>query len=255
MSSEKDFYQLSKAQKEKLHKAFSRLNSLYDLIPKTKGCLENNCKENGCQSWCCLTQSPQMLYVEFLYILYYALRNWTISQISELVDRSVYHYIDNSPTKGCVFFNCDTNLCDCHKKRSLNCRIYGITPYEEFHPRYLKILEMYKDVPEAIIKDQCNLITTEDGRQVTVEDTAKWWKKLVDIERSIGVNKDLINDNAGGSYRAPHDHIIYYFLPDDVLYNLQKLRLSTVSTAEKKIVANNYLTQFHNKINKLLNGQ
>jgi Fe-S-cluster containining protein len=245
-----DFYR-TKIEQKRLHKAFSKLNSLYATIPATTGCLENNCKEGGCKSWCCVLQSPQILYVEFLHTLQYILKNWTIEDISEVVDKSVYHYISNYPTKGCIFFDRKTNLCQCHTARPLNCYIYGITPYEEFHPRYLKMIERYKGVFSAAIKDQCNLVKTLNGKEVTILDIDKWWNKLVDIEHSIGISRDLINDNPGGTYRTPHDHMIYYFLSNDILEGLQHLRLSGLTDIEKKTAANEYLTKFHEKLNKL----
>lgn len=244
----RDFYKI-KVEKDKLHRAFSKLNSLYALIPNTSGCMENNCKEKGCGSWCCVIQSPQMLYVEFLHTLDSILKNWTIEQISEIIDRSVYHYVTDFPIKGCIFFNKDTNLCNCHKSRCYNCRIYGITPYEEFHPRYLRMAEKYKGVVGAIIKDQCDLVKPD--KPVNEKDTDNWWNKLVDIEHFIGIQRNLINDGDGGSYRMPHDHIIYYFLSDDILEGLQHIRLSDLTDEQKRKAADDYLAQFHNKLKKL----
>lgn len=130
-----------------------------------------------------------------------------------------------------------------------NCRIYGITPYEEFHPRYLRMVEKYKGVVGAVIKDQCDLVKPD--KPVNEKDTDNWWNKLVDIEHFIGIQKNLINDGDGGSYRMPHDHIIYYFLSDDILEGLQHIRLSDLTDEQKRKAADEYLVQFHNKLKKL----
>jgi len=247
---EQDFYHLFRANNPKFQKAYSKLGSLYSTIPSTTGCMENNCKKEGCNSWCCRIQCPQMLYVEFLYVMSTVMQKWPTEQIAKLIDKSVKAYVKGVATKGCIFFDEETNLCLVHRHRSLNCRIYGITPEEEFHPRYLKVKEMYKDVPLVIIKDQCNLCKTANDYVVTTDDTSKWWNKLVDIEKSIGVRKQLINDDAGGSYRTPHDHVLQYFLKEETLDNLQKIRLYA-NESEKEKAVETFLLSFHHKLKSL----
>jgi Fe-S-cluster containining protein len=244
---EQDFYRTLRVNNPKLESCFSKLASLYNSIPDTEGCLENNTEKDGCNSWCCFLQCPQMLYVEFLFAMKQILKEWDTNKIAVLVERSIRNYVKGFTTKGCIFFNEDTNLCDCHKKRSYNCRIYSITPYEEFHPRYLKAKEAYKNAKMAIVRDQCNLCKTINGEKITTEDTNRWWNKLVEIERSAGIKKQLINDGPGGSYRTPHDHILMYFLSEELLEKLQTIRLYATDD-EKRIAVDAFINVFYNRL-------
>jgi len=218
------FYKTIRKDSKKVRKAYPSLHNLYNDIPDTEGCMENIEKEDGCKGWCCRYQSPQLFYSEFLNLWNNLMKNWEIDDICDVIEKSLKNYVMGSTTKGCVFFNSDTKMCGVHKKRPLNCRIYGITPDEEFQPRLERMREVYKDVLDAVIKDQCHLIKTTDGQEVTTENTDIWFDKLTKIERSIGIPKDNINDDMGGSYRTPHDHILLYMLPDVIMQKLQEIR-------------------------------
>ena len=168
----------------KLKGAHRKLRALYKKIPETTGCMENL---DTCKSWCCSTQSPQVLYVEFLYVWKDIIKYWTIPDILDLIESAVRSYLNNNPVKGCIFHNKDTGLCMQHKTRCFNCYIYGITPKEEFTKRFNKFKEMYKDRPDVILHDQCPLVSA--NKKVTQKDIDKWWNELVNIENSIGIKK------------------------------------------------------------------
>jgi len=224
--------------KEKLSKTFSKLNNLYHKIPKTKGCMENIEKEDGCNAWCCVLQSPQMLYSEFLMAWDYISKNWTDEEICDLFERCMLNAVNPLPSKGCVFFDGENNLCKIHKRRPLNCRIYGITPKEEFEPRYLRLEEEYKSILGAVCKPQCGLVSTVDGEEVTKDDTDSWWEGLVDIEEDMGVPKKLANDGNGGSYRSPHDHVLVYNMPDNVLNAVAGIKKYKTLADKKEAIGN-----------------
>ena len=219
------FYKKIKTDSRKTSNAFSKLHNLYNAIPDTEGCMDNIAKKDGCQGWCCQFQSPQLLYSEFLNLWNYVMKNCDVEYICDIIEKSLKNYVLGTTTKGCVFFNSDTKMCGVHKKRPYNCRVYGITPYEEFQPRLEKMRETYKDVIGAVIKDQCHLIKTSNGEEVSVQDTDRWWLKLVEIEKSVGIPEENINDDMGGSYRTPHDHILLYMLPDVIMQKLQEIRV------------------------------
>jgi hypothetical protein len=113
--------------------------------------------------------------------------------------------------------------------------LYGITPDEEFRPRLERLREQYASDPTAVIKDQCNLISTVSGNKPTTATTNAWWRALTDIEASIGIARKDINDGIGGSYRTYHDHILLQTCSDPVMRQLQFLRLH--GTEEEKQVA------------------
>jgi len=218
------FYKTIKVGSEKPQKSISKLHDLYNKMPDTEGCMSNIEKEDGCKGWCCECQSPQLLYSEFLNLWGRVMKDWNIDSICDVIEKSLKNYVKGTTTKGCVFFNNKSKMCGVHRKRPYNCRVYGITPDEEFKPRLDRMRETYKDIVGAVIKDQCHLINTVDGEEVTIEDTNRWWKELVGIERSIGIPKDNINDDMGGSYRTPHDHILLYMLPDFIMQKMQEIR-------------------------------
>lgn len=220
------FYQSIRVNDSKVKKKFASLHSIYNMVPPTKGCIENLSKGEGCGAWCCKVQTPQLLYCEFLLIWNYISRKWEDSEMIDLFMKCMINAVDERPSKGCVFFDEKSCLCKIHKVRPYNCRIYGITPKEEFDPRYEKLKEEYKGVIGAVIKPQCSLVSTDDGTSVSIEDTNSWWQKINEIEHSIGIPKKIINDDVdGGSYRSPHDHIILYNMPENLVMTLAGIRM------------------------------
>ncbi len=221
-----EFYKTIRLSKsKKVVAAFSKLHNIYNTIPDTKGCMENiNTEGAGCKAWCCRIQTPQLLYSEFLLIWNYISKNWDDNKVCELLEKCMLNTVNTLPSKGCVFFDEDLCMCRIHEKRPYNCRIYGITPKEEFEPRYLRLKEEYKSIVGAVIKPQCELVSTCGEKKVATKDTDKWWNKVVKVDRFIGIPKDMISDEMGGSYRSPHDHILLYNMPINVLNSLAGIR-------------------------------
>lgn len=229
---------MSKKNKEKntiassIEIARKKLERVYKRIPETTGCLENINKEGGCGAWCCSVQAPQVLYVEFLHCWDIVLRTWKMEDIVDLVRRSLQTYLSNKPTKGCIFFNTGTKLCNQHTTRPFSCRCYGIIPDEEFQSRYEQVKEMLKDKPDADVRMQCDLVNTADGSQVKTVHTDIWWDMLIKVEMSIGVPRQAIHDRFGGSYRTYHDHLILHLFTESVMPNLSVIRIQ--GTNEEK---------------------
>jgi len=221
----KDFYQKIRLGNSKVKNSFADLHNLYNSIPATKGCLENIKSGECCGGWCCKIQTPQLLYCEFLLIWNYISRNKTDDEICELFRRCMLNATKNVISKGCVFFDGKEKLCKIHKVRPFNCRVYGITPEEEFNDRYERLKEECKNIPGVKIEKQCTLVSTEDNSEVTIDDANKWWESLNEIEKSIGVKEEFITDALGGSYRTPHDHILLYNMPNNILSGISGIRL------------------------------
>jgi len=227
-----DFYKNIKIDDPKVSNIFLKLNKFYDSIPETKGCMENINKKKGCGGWCCLVQTPQLLYSEFLLIWDHLSKTLSDDEICELFEKCMLNAVDNVPSKGCVFFDKKTKLCKIHKVRPYNCRIYGITPPEEFNPRYEKLKKEYMGVVGAVIKPQCDLVSEVDDVEITVDEINQWWLELNNIEKSIGIPEEMINDKVGGSYRTPHDHILLYNMPDNVLNAIAGIKMYDDCTAK-----------------------
>jgi len=242
-----DFYKDKKI-KEGKSLTFRRLNRIYNKMPETKGCMENINKEGGCAAWCCLLQSPQVLYSEFLNAWQYTMSNFSLDEIIEIIEKSVRNYIAGNVIKGCVYFNKKDRLCSIHKVRPYPCRIYGITPKEEFQKRFEATKKQFKDSPDADVREQCNLVSTLNGKKVKTQDTDRWWRSLNRIETGLGIDKNKINDGPGGSYRSYHDHILLEIMPNDVLVELQTVRLME-SKEEKELAVQAFMKEFKERIN------
>lgn len=224
---------------KKKKRVFKNLNNLYDSIPDTEGCMKHiNKKQDSCGGWCCKYQSPQLLYSEFLLLLSEMLKKWEVEEICDVIEKSLLNYTRGNTTKGCVFFNRETKMCPIHTVRPYNCRIYGITPKKDFQKRVDKMKEIYKDVPSAVIKDQCDLVSTIDKKEVTSKDIDNWWERLVKIEQMTGINKKNINDDIGGSYRTPHDHLLLYFLSENIMDDLQIIRFLPDPEMKEELIQN-----------------
>ena len=220
-----EFYKTIRiADNKKVKESFLKLHAIYKTIPGTKGCLDNIGGEGGCGAWCCKIQTPQLLYSEFLLIWEYISKEWGDDKIYNLLKRCMLNAINHIPSKGCVFFDEETNLCQIHEIRPYNCRIYGITSDEEFGPRYERLKKEYEEIIGAVIKPQCNLVSTIDETEVTMSNTDEWWNKLTVVERSIGIPMELVTDKIGGSYRTPHDHVLLYNMPENVLNALAGIK-------------------------------
>ncbi len=195
------------------------LSWIYSQIPETTGCLENINKTDGCGSWCC-SQSPQVLYVEFLYAWNHISKNWTDDQIISLILKSLKAYLFDA-SDGCVFWDKENNLCGHHDSRCFNCRVYGIIPEEEFKPRYERLKILY---PET--RNQCDLVSTKNGKAVTKRDTDQWWRDINNAEMSIGIDKKFIHDGFGGTYRRYYEHVLLHILQENDMELLSEVRVS-----------------------------
>jgi Fe-S-cluster containining protein len=219
------FYSQIRVGTPKISRYLGDLHSVYKAIPDTKGCMENIGKEGGCGGWCCKYQSPQLLYCEFLFIWKHISKEWNDVSVCDLFERCMRNAVDENPAKGCVFFDLNTKLCMIHKVRPYNCRIYGITPAEEFNPRLERLRQEYAGKPGAFVRDQCDRVSTVNGSEVTKSLTDQWWVRLNLVEKRIGIVEGLIHDGPGGSYRSPHDHILLYNMPENVLSALAGIRM------------------------------
>jgi Fe-S-cluster containining protein len=203
------------------------LNVLYNGMPATSGC--EKCEEiNGDDArWCCRTQSPSMYYVEFLQVLKAIGDNWDEEKKTEVVLRAVRNYLDNSLSKGCVFYD---NECTIYSDRPFACRMYGVISKENWDKRWETLKNRQGDQFEA--RPQCDLVTSEE--EITPEMEAKWFLHTRKSEERIGIAPEIINrhDLGGGSYRTFHDHLLLEFFGENLLSALTQARM-TDSTPEE----------------------
>lgn len=201
-----DFYDvpLSDATLKRSRKS---LKNLYQSIPETEGCLSNIAKEGGCGAWCCEVQSPSVFYCEFLNTWNTVKSSWGKERLIKLIMACVRNYLTSNATKGCVFWDTTSKQCQQHMTRPFNCRTYGQIPDEEFKPRYERLKVLYENDPTAAIHPQCNLVKSI-GEPPSVEEMQRWFSELQLLETDVGVEKNAIHDEKGGSYRTYHDHIL-----------------------------------------------
>ena len=218
----------NKKKNKKLEKAHTKLSVLYRQIPETEGCMKwlNKTKEEGgCGAWCCKIQNPQVLSVEFFNSWKHVLENWEGDKIADLIEAAMRNYLTSRVTKGCIFHDKEDGTCMQHQQRPYNCRIYGITPEEEFKPRYERLKVLYQDDLNVIIRDQCDKVSTVDKVEVTTKMSDKWWVEACEIEESIGVKKEDIHDREGGTYLTFHDHLLLHVVPNNLMAQLTHMKL------------------------------
>lgn len=242
------FYKDIKLKNKNVIKRISNLLNIYKKLPETNGCMENISKCDGCGGWCCRIQSPQLLYSEFLNIWNFILKTFDIDDIIDILEKSLLNYVEGDINKGCIFLNTENSFCKIYKYRPFNCRTYGIVPKEDFDKNKQKVEKRLKGVLGVSIKDQCNLVKTENGEILTSEKIDKIWKELVNVEENIGIESYLINDNIGGSYRTPHDHILLYVMPEKMQELLVELRKNNKNLAEQKLHIKRYIKNIRDKI-------
>jgi hypothetical protein len=203
-----------------------------------------------CKGWCCRLNSPQVLYCEFFNVWTYVIKEWDYDKIIKLIGRCLKNYLSESFNKPCVFWDIDTHLCLVHKYRNFNCRLFGITPEDEMKPRVEQLRKKFQSDILAVIKDQCKLVVGE--KDVTKDDTDRWWHRLEAIEQLAGIDKKMITDDPGGSYRMYHDHILIQLFPDDVMRQLSTLR-AYGNPEEKEVFIENFLEIIKEEIRKIKN--
>ncbi len=201
------------------------LEVLYDGMPKTHGC--DGCPDaNGeNKDWCCKKQAPSMYYVEFLYVFKHVQQEWRSELRRELLLEAIRCYLDNRLNKGCVFYM--GSGCDIHKYRPFVCHQYGVIPKANWDKRWKTLKARQGDKFEAL--PQCNLVFAE--KEITAAQEDKWFEHIKSCEARIGVMPARIelHDEAGGSYRTFHDHLLLEMLGDGVLTILSEARMTNPS--------------------------
>tara|TARA_Y100000034_G_C6894497_1_gene412131 strand:- start:2023 stop:2760 length:738 start_codon:yes stop_codon:yes gene_type:complete len=210
------------------------LQSVYDSLPRTVGCMDSiKKKEDSCGAWCCEEQSPSVWFVELLNAFEKFVFKMDIECFTKLIELCLKKYLLVDKGGGCVFWDRDTKMCLHHESRPVNCYFYGVTPQEEFKPRYerLKVLN-------NSIRPQCGLIKLEDGSSFmsrkAIDDS---FNKIKQLEEKIGVPKDMLSDSLGGSYRTYPEHILLWMLGEDQMCDLSIMRSSKSVLDKKKFIA------------------
>lgn len=199
------------------------LEVLYKGMPETSGC--KTCSEvNGSDvDWCCKRQNPSMFYVEFLHS-FCQVTHWSKEKRLELTLRSIRNYLDNSLGKGCVFYDMG---CLIYEQRPFACRMYGVTPAANWNKRWELLKERQQGEFSAI--PQCPLVSAD--REITDVQEDKWFAHTKESEQRLGVPQDQIelHDDAGGSYRTFHDHLLLELLGPDRMAMLTNVRMTNPS--------------------------
>jgi len=223
----------SKDIQNKFHSLSEDLNSVYDSLPETVGCKDNIAKkEDSCGAWCCREQSPSVWFVEFLNSLTNHIFKMSVDDFIELIQKCLRKYLLIDKGNGCVMWDRDTKSCTHHNTRPINCRFYGVTPEEEFKPRYDRLKVLNND-----IKPQCNLIKLKSGEKfMSKELIDSSFDFIKDLEERIGVPSHFLNDSQGGSYRSYHEHILVWILGEDKMCDMSVVRSSNSIVVKKKLI-------------------
>lgn len=236
-----EFYKVT-VRDEVLKRARKDLKIIYEDIPQTEGCSANLA---NCKAWCCEHQNPSLFYSEFLNTYWNINHSWSKEKLGKLFISAVRTYLDNNPTKGCVFWDKESKLCMQHQTRPFNCRTYGQVPDEDFKPRYERLKVLYADKSNAVVRDQCNLVKSV-GSRPTSQQMNDWFEQIKMVEKDVlGENrlqlkghKSIIHDGDGGSYRTFHDHLLLQMAPISMLDELTRLRTEATEADREAFVKN-----------------
>lgn len=209
------------------------LTVLYDSMPPTSGCESCEQKNKEDAYWCCRTMSPSMYYVEFLKI-WEGVQRWPNAQKAMVMVRAIENYLSSEKQKGCVFW---LQKCSVYSDRPLQCRQYGIISEESWNSRVQAILE--REGPDYQIRPQCDLVKIDDNVSVTRDLEDRWFRFTKEAELRLGVSNKVVarHDDAGGSYRTFHDHIMLEMFSPEILDLLTKVRLSRPTNENIKATA------------------
>jgi len=210
------------------------IGDIYESLPNTVGCMQSiEDKTNSCGAWCCDEQSPSVWFCEFLNTLTSFIFRMDPNDFSKMIEMCLKKYLLIYKGNGCVFWDSDTKLCKQHKTRPINCYFYGVTPQEDFEPRYERLKVLNNEV-----KPQCDRISLEDGAVCMSKELIDVsFDKMKKIDGEIGVPEHFLNDDQGGSYRSYSEHILLWLLGEDQMCNLSVIRSSSPILEKKKLVA------------------
>ncbi len=219
---------------DRLKGVIEDLEGAYGDLPDTIGCMESISSKDSCEAWCCREQNPSVWFVEFLNTLENYIFKMDVDDFSSLIKLCLKKYLLIDKSNGCVFWNADTRKCKTHTTRPVNCYFYGVTPDEEFQPRYERLKVLNNNV-----KPQCDLIKLKNGNKfLTKKEIDFSFDSIRELEKKIGVPDHFLNDNPGGSYRSFHEHALIWILGEKEMCDLSIVR-SSYSMIQKKQLINN----------------
>jgi len=229
-------YSISEFRREdiqnKFHSLSEDLNSIYNSLPETVGCMDNIAKEDSCGAWCCREQNPSVWFVEFVNSLTNHMLKMSVDDFIELIQMCLRKYLLIDKGNGCVMWDSDTKKCTHHNTRPVNCYFYGVTPEEEFKPRYDRLKVLNND-----IKPQCDLIKLKSGDKfMSKECIDSSFDSIKDLEQKIGVPVGNLTDDLGGSYRSYPEHLLIWILGEDKMCDLSVVRSSHSIMDKKKLI-------------------
>ena len=208
------------------------LQSNYDSLPETEGCMDNIFDGKKCGAWCCEEQSPSVWFVEFINTLSNFIFKMDSDAFIKLIEDSLNKYLLIDKSSGCVFWDAESKLCSQHETRPINCYFYGVTPPSEFEPRYERLKILNNNV-----RPQCDLIKIKGGdKYMTREVVDKSFDVVKSIEHRLGVPEDNLDDSPGGSYRSYPEHLLTWLLGEEKMCDLSVVRSSHSIMDKKKLV-------------------
>ncbi len=231
-----------KIKTQNLKDAINRLNKVYKKLPQTTGCLQHINKpieQGGCGGHCCVHNNPSMLYVQFMNSWGNFTQTHSLDQILVLFEKSLRNYLSANTLKTCVFFDTETKLCTTHMHRSMSCRLYGITPNKQYNSKLVQLRILCKKTnQQSLVKQQCRLVSTSNNKDVPTKFSDNIFKDIKKIQRTLQIPYERMNDQAEGTYRTYHDHILIKHFDDSFLAQLSHLRVNGTQSQKNMAIVN-----------------
>jgi Fe-S-cluster containining protein len=200
--------------------------------------LDSTCK---CSNLCCNTAMPSMNYCEFSLLLTEIWQKYTKEQKLELLFKSIEYFFKNEFNKfgkeiflkPCMFLK--DSKCQWYSLRSLNCRMYGLWPEDQYNARVDKFEKAYSGLlkrEELPLNKQCpNVKRIDETVPITKEVIDVLFAQLDALDKKMGRFTQAQIDNKE-NYRTFHDWLLWLFLGEDSLVVLTRFMMG----AKKEII-------------------
>lgn len=238
---------MSKNNFDKIGELFTKLNEVYESLPKTT-CL--GCPSTGGKSVvaeCCKRGVPPAYQIEFFNMLN-GTSDWTEEEKEDLILKCVQTAQDPTPDKPCVFLS-DNNECRIYNHRPLNCRLYGMCGGKQDKERAAswlmeQFVHEFADVEDAkyyfrnlfegeydpdkinaaikkdfgveresgIVNNECQNVAIEDGATPNPDGA---WKTLESLESKL-IKSNVSKSKDNPTYMAFHIAMLLHVFGPEV---------------------------------------
>ena len=190
---------------------FETLEKIYGEVPSCSGCVR-------CKS--CCSESVDLTYVEFLYILKRYFPTFDhITDLSESLQKRLlkYYFLSYTKPQKCPFL-LENGDCEIYEARPLTCRVFGTLNKSDYEANFVQITKQNIKIKNNLLKNVgsapsnamiyrkipfCEYVKV--NQYTSVEMKNEWMDKLIFMDSQIFFS-DLMTDS------QRHGNLVSYFM-------------------------------------------